>query len=148
MTKIEQELINIANDGQTNEKKYKGEGFTRNFAGRVKNISDLRNPIRLDLLVCEINKLLEIINPNLIAEIEWLNKLKTAIKLFHNEIVVANRILGIKNDNQFDESVFEKIVMEKFCIQQKDKPKPDALIQTDFKTMVEMVELGVRRFGR
>lgn len=147
MTKIEHDLIDIANDGQSDEKKYKGEAFTRAFAGRVKNVAELRNPLCLGLLVYEIDKILEIINPVLIAEIEWLNKLKSAIKLFHNEIIIANRLLGIKNDNEYDVRVFEKVVMEKFMFQLKEKPKPDTIIQTDFKTMVEMVELGVRRFG-
>ena len=149
MTKVEQDLIDIANDGQSDEKKYKGEVFTRSFAGRVKHIAELRNPLELHSLLYEIDKILEIINPALIAEIEWLNKLIPAIKLFHNEIIIANRLLGIKNDNEYDVRLFEKVVKQKFFMQLHGKKlTPDTLIQTDFKTMIEMVELGVRRFGR
>jgi hypothetical protein len=148
MTKIEQELIDIANKGQTDKKVFKGEGFTRSFAGRVKDVAELRNPLTIGLLVYEIDKILEIINPALIPEIDWLGKLKSAIKIFHNDIIISNRLLGIKNDNEYDMRVFEKVVMEKFMFQLKEKPTPNTLIQTDFKTMVEMVELGVRRFGR
>lgn len=148
MTQIEEDLIDIANEGQSGEKKYKGEGFTRLFAGRVKDVVKLRNPLELLSIIYEINKILVIINPELISEIEWLEKLKRAIKIFYNEILHTNRLLGIKNDNQYDVRLFEEVVMQKFMLQIKEKPKPETLIQTDFKTMVEMVELGVRRFGR
>lgn len=147
MTKTEQSLIDLADEGQTDEKVFKGEAFTRAFAGRVKNKAELRNPLGLHSLVYEIDKILEIINPAFIPEIEWLNKLKSAIKLFHNEIIISNRVLGIKNDNEYDARVFEKVVMERFMLQLKEKPNPDTIIKTDFKTMVEMVELGVRQFG-
>lgn len=149
MTKIEKDLIDIANEGQTDKKVFKGEGFTRLFAGRVKDVAELRNPLGLHSLLYEIDKVLGIINPDLKPEIEWLNKLVPAIKLFHNEILIANRILGIKNDNEYDVRVFEKVVKEKFFMQLHGKKiSHDTLIETDFKTMVEMVELGVRRFGR
>lgn len=149
MTKIEQDLIDIANEGQTDKKVFKGEAFTRAFAGRAKDMAELRNPLTIGLFVYEIDKILEIINPTLIAEIGWLNRLKSAMKLFHNEIIIANRLLGIKNDNEYDVRVFEKVVHEKFFIQLRGKILTnDTLIQTDFKTMVEMVELGLRRFGR
>lgn len=147
-TKIERDLIEIANEGQTDKKVFKGEAFTREFAGRVKNVAELRNPLTIGLLVYEIDKILGIINPDLIPEINWLDKLKSALKLFHNDIIIANRLLGIKNDNVYDVRVFEKVVMEKFFLHLKEKPSPDSLIETDFQTMVEMVELGVRRFGR
>lgn len=149
MTNVEKDLIDIANEGQTDKKVFKGEAFTRAFAGRVKDVAELRNPLTIGLLVYEIDKILEIINPVLIAEIDWLNKLKSAIKLFHNDIVISNRLLGIKNDNEYDVRVFEKVVKEKFFTQLHGKKlNNDTLIETDFKTMVEMVELGVRRFGR
>lgn len=149
MTKAEQDLVNIANEGQTDEKKFKGETFTRAFAGRVKNVAEMRNPLTIHLLIYEIDKILEIINPALIPEIEWLNKVKKSMKLFHNEILIANRLLGIKNDNEYDIRVFEKVVKQKFFIELSGKTvTPNTLIKTDFKTMVEMVELGVRRFGR
>jgi hypothetical protein len=44
-------------------------------------------------------------------------------------------------------TVFENVVKEKFYFQLKDKPKPGTIVETDFKTMVELVELGARRFG-
>lgn len=117
MTKIEKDLIDIANEGQTDKKIFIGEAFTRAFAGRVKDVAKLRNPIVLHGLVYEIDKILEIINPALTPEIEWLVILKSAIKLFHNEIIIANRLLGIKNDNEYDVRVFEKVVKEKFFVQ-------------------------------
>lgn len=149
MTKIEKALIDIANQGQTNKKIFKGEGFTRSFAGRVKDVAKLRNPLTISLLVTEIDNILEIINPNLLAEIEWLCNLNDAAKLFHNDIIISNRLLGIKNDNEFDTRIFEKVVKERFIIELDGKEvKADTLIQTDFKTLVEMVEIGVRRFSR
>lgn len=149
LTKAEQGLIDIANDGQSDEKKYKAEAFTRFFAGRVKDVAKLRNPLGLGSLVFEVDKYIEMINPELTPEIEWLKKLQTAIKLFHNEIIIANRLLGIKNDNEYDIRVFEKLVREHFFMQLSDKKvTPNTPISTDFKTMVEMVELGVRHFGR
>lgn len=148
MTNIESLLIEVANEGQTNDKIFTGEGFTRSFAGRVKRIAKLRNPLSVGLLVYEIENILEIIDPKMMAERGWLNKLKSAIKDFHNEIVTANRILGIKNDNEYDKRIFEKVVKERFWIELKDKDiDQNTLIETDFKTMVEMVELGVRRFA-
>lgn len=148
MIKTEQNVIDIANEGQTDKKVFKGEAFTRAFAGRVKDVAKLRNPLGLSSLVYEIDKILEIINPDLKPEIEWLNKLKPAIKLFHNEIIIANRLLGIKNDNEYDIRVFEKVVKEKFFMQLHGKTlRSDTIVKTDFKTMVEMVELGARWFG-
>jgi hypothetical protein len=149
MTKIEQNLIDIANEGQTDKKVFKGEGFTRAFAGRIKDVAELRNPLGLHDLLFEIDKTLEIINPELKPEIEWLNKLIPAIKLFHNEILYANRILGIKDDNSYDVRVFEKVVIQKFFMELHGKTlNPNTVVETDFKTMVELVELGARRFGR
>lgn len=144
MTKAAKELTDIANEGQQEN----SMSFSRAFAGKVKDVVELRNPLSLHSLIYEIDKVLEIINPILTVEIEWLKKLKNSIKLFHNEIVIANRLLGIKNDNEYDVRVFERVVKEKFFMELHGKKiNQDTLIQTDFKTMVEMVELGVRRFG-
>jgi hypothetical protein len=145
MTNTYKDLVNIANEGQTDKKIFKGEAFTRAFAGRVKKVAELKNPVDLHLLLYEIDKILVIINPELKPEIEWLHKLKPAIKLFHNEIIYANRILGIKNDNTYDVRVFEKAVKEKFLLHGRNIQ--DTIIETDFKTMVELVEIGARRFG-
>lgn len=59
-------------------------------------------------------------------------------------MVMTNRLLGIKDDNTYDTTIFEKAIIRKLFLTKK--PKPDAIIQTDFKTMVELVELGARQF--
>lgn len=105
----------------------------------------LKNPLDGHIIVSDIDRILEIINPELTQEINWLHGLQSAIKLWCNEKVITNRLLGITNDNEYDMSVFEDAVREKFFL--SGKPKPDVIVETDFRTMVELVELGARRFG-
>lgn len=148
MTKAQKNLIQIANEGQSDDKIFIGEAFTRAFAGKVKKVAELKNPLDLRSILHEIDKVLEIINPELKPEIEWLRKLKPALMLLHNEIIHTNRILGVTDDNSYDTGVFERIIKERFFVELWGKCiKPDTPIQTDFRTMVEMVELGVRRFS-
>lgn len=106
----------------------------------------LKNPLDGGSIVYDIDSILEIINPELTGEIEWLNKLQNAVKLWCNEKIIANRLLGLKNDNEYDMTVFENVVKEKFFLSRK--PKPGVIVETDFQTMVELVEMGARRFGR
>lgn len=106
----------------------------------------LKNPLDGSLLVIEIDKLLQIFNPVFEFEIDWFKEAQQALKMWVNDKSTTNRMLGLKNDNVYDTTAFEKAVMEKFLLFKK--PKPNAIVETDFSTMVELVELGARRFGR
>lgn len=141
MTAIDQKIYDIIKDGQTG--KYKG--FIRSFTGRVRQVIILKNPLPASILVYDIDRLLEIIDPKLIAEQEWFKSLQSLLKEWHNEKVIANRLLGLKNDNEFDLTVFEAAVREKFLLSKN--PSPETIVETDFKTMVELVEMGARRFN-
>ena len=142
MTQAEKQVMDIVKDGQSG--KYKG--FIRSYNGRITTMVKLKNPLDGHLIVIDIDRTLEIINPELTAEINWLKELQLAVKIWCNEKVIANRLLGLKNDNEYDMTVFEEVVKEKFFL--SDKPKPGVIVQTDFKTMAELVEMGARRFGR
>lgn len=141
MTQAEKQVMAIIKGGQSG--KYKG--FVRSYTGRITQMVKLKNPLDGHLVVSDIDRILEIINPELKAEIEWLKQLQSAVKLWCNEKVIANRLLGLKNDNEYDMSVFEDVVKEKFFL--SGKPKPGTIVQTDLKTMAELVEMGARRFG-
>jgi hypothetical protein len=141
MTQAEKDVMAIVKDGQSG--KYKG--FVRSYTGRITQMVRLKNPLDGHLIVTDIDRTLEIINPELRAEIEWLKELQAAVKLWCNEKVIANRLLGLKNDNEYDMTIFEEVVKEKFFL--STKPKPGIVVETDFKTMVELVEMGARRFG-
>lgn len=142
MTKSDEDVLAIVKDGQSG--KYKQ--FIRSYTGRVTQMVELKNPLDGHSIVYDIDRILEIINPEFKPEIAWLHELQAVVKSWCNEKIIANRLLGLKNDNEYDMSVFEKVVKEKFFL--SEKPKPDVIVQTDFKTMVELVEMGARRFGR
>ena len=142
MAIIEQNLMSIIKRGQTNQFK----GFIRHLTGKAINIVKMKNPLDGHILVNEIDKILEIINPTLEGEIEWLKELQVGFKLWCNEKVIINRILGCKDDNQYDLRVFEKVIRERFLL--SGNLNMAAKVQTDFGTLVELVELGARRFGR
>jgi hypothetical protein len=142
MTAAEQKVNDIIKDGQSG--KYKG--FVRSYTGRITQMVKLKNPLDGHLIVTDIDRILEIINPELKGEIGWLKELQLAVKAWCNEKVITNRILGLKNDNEYDMSVFEDVVREKFFFQLKEQPKPGTIVETDFRTMVELVEMGARRF--
>jgi hypothetical protein len=141
LTAAEQKVMVVVKDGQSG--KYKG--FIRSYTGRITQMVELKNPLTGGSIVYDIDRILEIINPALDAEIEWFKELQNAVKLWCNEKVIANRLLGLKNDNEYDMTVFENVVKEKFFL--SGKPNPGVIVQTDFKTMVELVEMGARRFG-
>jgi hypothetical protein len=141
MTAAEQKVYDIIKDGQSG--KYKP--FIRHYTGRVRQVIELKNPLDGSSLVYDIDRILEIINPELVIESKWFNELQSALKLWVNEKIITNRLLGIKNDNEYDVSVFERAVKEKFLL--SEKPKLGTIVQTDFKTMFELVEMGARRFG-
>jgi hypothetical protein len=143
MTAAERKVDDIIKDGQSG--KYKP--FIRSFTGRVRTVLKLKNPLTGSILVDYIDSLIDIINPAFQDEMRWLKDLQNALKLWVNDMILSNRLLGLKNDNEFDMTVFENVVKEKFYFQLKDKPKPGTIVETDFKTMVELVELGARRFG-
>lgn len=144
MTKVEQDLTDIVKDGQSGKYKH----FVRGYTGRVTQILKLKNPLDGSSLVYDIDSVMEILNPELEAEKQWFIGLQKALKLWVNDKIMSNRALGLKNDNEYDMRVFEKVVVEKFFIKLKGKaPKADAVVHTDFKTMVELVEMGARRFG-
>jgi hypothetical protein len=138
MTPVDKDLFDIIKDGQTDEPDNKRKGFVRKFAGRVRDMVELKNPLCGNILVYDIDNIIEIIDPKLRYEIDWFNKLKIATKRWCNDKIISNRVLGLKNDNEYDVRVFEKIVIEKFFMQLKGKPNYTAIIETDFKTMVEM----------
>lgn len=142
MTKADKDVLSIVKDGQS--EKYKP--FIRSYTGRITQMVNLKNPLDGHLIVSDIDRVIDIINPVLKAEIAWLYELQAVVKSWCNEKVIANRLLGLKNDNEYDMSVFEEVVREKFFL--SGKPKPCAIVETDFKTMVELVEMGARRFGR
>jgi hypothetical protein len=143
MTAAEQKVDDIIKDGQSG--KYKP--FVRSFTGRVRTVLKLKNPLTGSILVDYIESLIDIVNPELHGELSWLKDLQTALKLWVNDMIISNRLLGLKNDNEFDMTVFEDVVKERFFLQLKEKPKPGTIVETDFKTMVELVEMGARRFG-
>jgi len=145
MIEAEKKVIRLIELGQSG--KYNPDGLIRKFAGRVRDVIKLRNPLGISGLVYEIDNIVDIINPSLEDQIKWYKDIQSAIKLFTNEVLHANRLLGILNDNEYDTRLFENVIMEKFMFQLKEKPGPNTIIKTDFKTMVELVELGVRRFG-
>jgi hypothetical protein len=142
-TAAEQKVRDIIKDGQSG--KYKP--FVRSFTGRITTIVKLKNPLTASILVDNIDRLIEIVNPALQDELCWFNNLQSALKLWVNDMIISNRLLGLKNDNEFDMTVFEDVVREKFFFQLKEKPKPGTIVETDFQTMVELVELGARRFA-
>lgn len=142
MTQADKDVLAIVKDGQSG--KYKP--FVRSYTGQITQMIELKNPLTGHIIVSDIDRILEIINPELKPEIAWFHELQAVIKSWCNEKVIANRLLGLKNDNEYDMSVFEKVVKEKFFL--SEKPKPGVIVETDFKTMVELVEMGARRFGR
>ena len=89
--------------------------------------------------------MLQIINPDLQEAIKWFNDVKDALKNWHNDIIISNRILGIYDDNFYDTTVFEKAIMQHFFLSKK--PKGEQTITITFNRMVELVELGARRFN-
>lgn len=141
MTAAEQRVRDIIKDGQSG--KYKN--FIRSFTGRITTVIKLKNPLTGSILVDDIGRIIEIINPELQGELSWLKDLQAALKLWVNDMIISNRLLGLKNDNEFDMSVFEEAIREKFFL--SNKPKPGAIVETDFKTLVELVEMGARRFS-
>ncbi len=145
MIKTEESLLEIIQKGQSGIYD-KNASLIRYFAGSIRTVVELGNPLAAASLVYEIDKFLEIMNPLFVDETEWFVEAKKALKLWHNDVLISNRTLGIKNDNQYDTRVFERVVREKFLL--KENPKPDAIIETNFETMVELVELGARRFSR
>lgn len=145
MIKTEENLITIIEKGQSGIYD-KNAWLIRQFAGSIRTVIKLKNPLDGELLLIDIDKYLQIINPEFSKEIQWFYEAQDAIKLWINDIVIRNRILGIKNDNSYDTTEFERAIMDFFCLAKK--PKPNSKIETDFKTMVEMVEMGARRFGR
>jgi hypothetical protein len=140
MTEAERNLDKIIKDGQSG--KYKS--FVRHYAGRVRRVIEMKNPLDGSILVDDIVRVIEIFNPDLGPEVDWLKGLQMALKLWVNEKVIANRLLGLKNDNEYDMRVFEKVVRERFLLSENPKP---GIIETNFQTLVEMVEMGARRFG-
>lgn len=143
MLKTEQNLIVIIEKGQSGIYD-QNAWLIRHFAGDIRNVIKLKNPLNGELLITQIGKFLQIINPAFNKEIEWFKEAESGIKCWVKDIVISNRILGIKNDNSYDITVFEKAIMMKFFLSKK--PNPDAIIETTFATMVELVELGVRQF--
>lgn len=143
ITAAEQKVHDIIKDGQSG--KYKP--FIRSFTGRVTTIVKLKNPLTASILIDNIDRLIEIVNPALQDELCWFNNLQSARKLWVNDMIISNRLLGLKNDNEFDMSVFEDVVKERFFFQLREKPKPGTIVETDFQTMVELVEMGARRFA-
>lgn len=143
MIKTEQDLIAIINKGQSGLYD-KNAGLIRSFSGDIRTVIKLKNPLNGDILVNKIDNFLQIINPDLHKEILWFKEAQDALKLWVNDVVISNRILGIKNDNVFDTSAFERAIMNKFFLTKK--PKENAVIETDFSTMVELVEMGARQF--
>ena len=143
MIHTEKKLIDIIKRGQSGVYD-KTAGLIRSFTGEIKKCIESKNPLNAELLIYQLDYFLEIVNPSLEKEIDWFNEAKDGLKLWSNDIVATNRLLGIKNDNTWDTSVFEKAIMMKFMLSKK--PKPEARIETDFKTMVELVELGARQF--
>ena len=73
--------------------------YVRGFAGRIKDEMKIKNPLDLVITVRYIDKVLEIINPELLKEIEWFKNIRKALVLYTNDRIKTNRILGIKNDN-------------------------------------------------
>jgi hypothetical protein len=140
MTKADQALIDIVKDGQSG--KYKP--FVRTYTGEITKVVKMKNPLCGSIIVSDIERILEIMNPELTGEVAWFKALKKELKLWCNEKIISNRLLGVKNDNEYDMRVFEKVVMEKFFL--SEKPKRGTIIETDFETMIELVELGARRF--
>jgi len=61
-------------------------------------------------------------------------------------LVISNRILGIKNDNVYDVSVFKKAIKLKYFL--SEMPKDTDIFKVTFKEMVELVELGARQFNQ
>lgn len=142
MTIQEQKLTDIIKDGQSG--KYRP--FARHYTGRITQVMELKNPLDGSCLVDDIERVLEVLNPEFKLEIEWFKGLQSALKLWCNEKIIANRLLGLKNDNEYDTRIFEKVVMQHFFL--SEKPKHTTVIETNFATLVEMVETGARRFGR
>lgn len=141
MTQAEERLAEIIKDAQSG--KYKS--FIRRYTGHIQRVLKLKNPLDGSIIIGEIDNVLEILNPELEAEARWFSGLQEALKIWVNEKIIANRLLGLKNDNEYDVRAFEKAVLEKFWL--KEKPGHGTRIETDFKTLVDMVELGARRFG-
>ncbi len=122
----------------------KNATLIRYFSGNIRNVIELKNPLSAGTLMREIDKFLQIINPSLQQEIEWFKEAKKLLQLWVNDIVMSNRLLGIKNDNVYNTEAFEKAIMQKFMFYKK--PQPNDIIKIEFKEMVELVELGARRF--
>lgn len=136
--------MNHINLGQSGEYD-KNATLIRNFAGDIRTCIELQNPLIAGILISKIDKFLQIINPEFKKEADWFNEAMKLLKLWSNDIVMSNRLLGIKNDNVYDTTVFEKVIVQHFFL--KEKPKPDEIVRAKFSTLVELVELGVRRFG-
>jgi hypothetical protein len=145
MIKTEQNIVDIIKKGQSGFYD-KNASIIRNFTGKLSTVMELRNPLDGSILISDIDRLLQIMNPALETEIAWFKEAQGALKMWVNDLIASNRLLGIKNDNTYDTTAFEKAIMQHFFIFKK--PNPNAIIETDFKTMVELVEIGARRFGR
>lgn len=145
MIKTEQDLIDIIAKGQSGIYD-KNASLVRSFSGNIRSVIELKNPLSGGILVYQIDKYLQIINPAFRGEIDWFNEAKRGLKLWINDIVISNRILGIKDDNTYDTTVFKKAIKYKYLL--AEIPKDDAVMKITFKEMVELVELGARQFNQ
>ncbi len=143
MIQTEKDLLYIIEKGQSGIYDINAS-LIRKVAGDIRKIIELKNPLDGEILIHEINKYIQIINPVFLHEKQWFKEAQKALNMWIKDIVVSNRLLGIQNDNTYDTTLFEKAIMEKFWLSKK--PKPDTIIEISFQTMVELVELGARRF--
>ena len=121
--------------------------FTKKYASRVKKVVSIKAVLSASLMVDDIDTVLEVLNPALHNEISWFKGLQKSLKDWCNEKIYANRLLQVKNDNEFDIRPFEKAIMQEFRIKENEKPKPEEYVKLPFKNLIDLVEMGARRFG-
>ena len=146
LTIADQKLIWLVKDGQSG----KYSDYIRAYSGRVRQLVELKHPLSGELMVMDIDKLVGILNPALTEEWEWFQSLRAAVREWTHEKVAANRLLGLTNDNQYDQRPFEKAVRQHLFsagLVLPDHIKGGVLVEVPFSMLVEMVEVGIRRFG-
>jgi hypothetical protein len=150
MTKVEQAVVDLCEASRErksdNSPIYKG--IVWNFSRRVEKELKFKNPLYTSIMISDIKEILEVIHPAFDLEIIWFNKLSDALKLWSNEQVIVNRLLGIKNDNYIDVKVMDELILEcfKIPVERWKKMNERTPVETDIGTIRNLVEMGIRRY--
>lgn len=143
MRLVEKAIVDLIEEGR--EQDY--IGIIRSYTGHLQNLLKLGNPLGMELFVLHLEDLIPMINPELLDEIDWLNRVMAALILYKQDVCQTNRLLGITNDNQYNTNAFRELIVEKFMLGDADVKSYDYMTLHIFQ-IEELIEMGVRRYYR